>query len=168
MARAISCCSSVTSLEEVQTVMPWPICPGVLGIDRTTDLCFSPALIFLMFAPAMIERTRASVRMLLRPFITSVRRCGFTDSTTTSAWEAAEALSVDDLILYFLLKSAPRSSRGPQARMFSGLANFLRNNPAIMASAITPGPINAIFLSNMTPPLFPLQLDTYNYHAAHR
>ena len=38
--------------EAVQTVMPWPICPGVFGIERTMALCLSAVEIFLIEAPA--------------------------------------------------------------------------------------------------------------------
>src|SRR5688572_24864990 len=87
--------------------------------------------------------------MPFSPFITSLSLCGFTDKTTTSASWTAEALSVVALMPCFLFNSAPRGSRGPDAIISSGLANFLLSNPAIMASAITPGPINAIFFLSM-------------------
>src|SRR5690242_11491127 len=54
------CCSSVTSPEAHHTVIPSPICPGVLGIERTMALCFNPALSFLRVAPAIMDRTKAS------------------------------------------------------------------------------------------------------------
>jgi hypothetical protein len=103
-----------------------------------------------MFAPAMIDRTSASARMPFSPFITSLSRCGLTESTTTSACEAAAELSVVNLMSYFFVNSAPRSLRGPAAVTLSGLASFLRNKPAIMASAITPGPTNAILFFNIS------------------
>jgi hypothetical protein len=52
------------------------------------------------------------------------------------------------LMPYFFCNSIARSSRGPDATIDSEVDSLLRNNPAIMASAITPGPIKAIsFLS---------------------
>src|SRR5258706_13277456 len=112
-------------------------------------LCFSPVPIFLIFAPAIMDKTNASGLIPLRPFMTSLSLCGLTDKTTTCASWTDAALSVVTLIPCFLFNSAPRSSRGTEAIMFSGLASFLLSSPAIMASAITPGPINAIFFLSM-------------------
>ena len=115
-------------------------------------LCLSPAASLWSEAPATIEITSASGRIPRSPFITSLRRCGLTDSTTTSAWRTAAALSVVAWMPYLRFSCSARSRRGPAADISSGRTSFLRNVPAIIASAITPGPMNVIRFLSMPPP----------------
>jgi hypothetical protein len=85
-----------------------------------------------------------------KPLRTRVRRWGFTDKTTTSAWLAAALLSVVQVMAYSLQSSSNLSWRGPAVIKEEAGAVFRRISPAIMASAITPGPIKAILrLSNI-------------------
>ncbi len=104
MARAVSFCELLTASEAVQTVIPSPIWAGVLGMERTMAECFNPWLSFLMLAPAMMDSTSAPGLIPFRFFITPVSRWGLTESTTTSACEAARLLSVKGWTPYFCLK----------------------------------------------------------------
>jgi hypothetical protein len=62
MACACCFCTSVTSGVAVQTVMPWPICAGVLGMARTTAAWAVPSASFLMGTPARIDSSKSCRR----------------------------------------------------------------------------------------------------------
>ena len=89
--RALPCASTLGVAN--QTVTPWPICAGVLGMQRTSAGWSRPAPSALVLAPAMMLITSCSGLSFPRSSgITSASICGLTARSTMSAPRAASAL----------------------------------------------------------------------------
>src|SRR5438552_3926012 len=128
--------------------MPWPICAGVFGIERTTAGCCKPLAIVSLRAPATMDNTSASgATLCFNSCSTPVKVCGLTDRTTTSAPFTAARLSAVTPMPYWRSSCCPRSTRGPEAMMLRGVTSCWLSSPAIMASAIAPEPTKAMRVS---------------------
>ncbi len=150
MARAVSAAPRVTASEAVHTVIALADLGRRVRHGAHDRVVLEPrAELLRIDAPATIESTSASGRITLSPLMTVVSLCGLIDNTTTSAWAAASALSVKGRTPYLSLSCSTLSARGPAASRCSGSASFSRMSPPIIASAITPGPMNAIVCLGM-------------------
>src|SRR5581483_7782754 len=141
MPRARALPSSVTDSVAYQTVTPWPICAGVLGIARTMAGCSSAVPSAAVEAPATTLTTSCCGASTGRSSgKTSSSTCGLTARSTTSAPRAASALLSVACTPCASSRARRRSARGWLQTTLPGSTRPWRSNPASMLSAITPVP----------------------------
>ena len=140
--------SSVTPGPKARADIPSRTSAGAFGMTRTIRAPRgSRWAIRRIDTPAAIEMTSRPARSAPIPASTVSRTCGLTASRTTSAQDAASALSDPTRMPNRRLTTSRRSALESVANTAAGSAELEASRPASSASAIWPAPMIAIFFT---------------------
>ena len=154
--RAVSRCGSLTSGVAIHTLMPWPICAGVLGMTRMIRSHPVSSRNRSMRTPAAMDRNGPLTGLGVRRAESASMCCGFRATIfrpPESALFTASALSATVVTPCFSDSAARRSASISPTTISSGLATPFSMMAVIIASAITPPPMNAISATSVEPPM---------------